>query len=389
MGKLPSDVSRRLPLIKHVLSSAVDHARLPEPFSSHAILELHDAVELFAQFLAEERGVPISKKADFLEYWPALTNALGRTFPKQVSMKKLNQARVGLKHSGVLPSRAEVDELTGQTIAFMDEASRLVFGVGFGDLSAVSLVGYEPAQGRLRQAEHFADGGEFVDASEMCALAFNETMYMFRTKSGDKWNYSPFPNLSRATRHKSPFTRDEWDRQSRNLASHLEKLSAAFAEIEPVLVMLTLGIEYRQFARFRDVTPSIMAMADGSLVVRADSRRTPTGRDVLFAIDFAIQAALRLREIDPEPPDSTGTAGFRSERVFAISMPGRNRASGYEIHGFLTEIGGGFEAWIRRDGHLERIRRGENRPKIEEYLKDYKRRELQRGGRNTETPGVT
>ena len=389
MGELPSDVSHRLPLIKHVLSSAVDDARLPEPFCSHAILELHDAVELFAQFLAEHIGVTMSRKADFLEYWPALTKALGRTFPKQVVMKRLNQARVGLKHSGVRPSRADVDDLAAQTITFMDEASRLVFRVPFGELSSVSLVGYEPAQGRLRQAEHFADCGDFLDASEMCALAFNETMYMFRTKSGDKWNYSPFPNLSRVTRHNSSFMQHEWDRQNRHLVSHLEKLSEAFAEIEPVLLMLTLGIEYRQFARFRDVTPSIIAMADGSLVVRTDSRRTPTGRDVLFAIDFAIQAALRLREIDPEAPDSAGTAPFQSERVFAISMPGRNRANGYQIHGFLTEIGGGFEAWIRHDGRLERIRRGENRPKTEEYLEDYKRRRLQNSGGSTETPSVT
>ena len=101
MTELPPDVSHRLPLIKHVLGTAIDHARLPEPFCSQAILELHDAVELFVQFIAEHVDVTLSKKADFLEYWPALTKQLDCAFPQQQTMKRLNQARVGLKHSGI------------------------------------------------------------------------------------------------------------------------------------------------------------------------------------------------------------------------------------------------------------------------------------------------
>ena len=87
------------------MSAALDYARLPEPFSSKAVLDLHDAVELFLQLVAEHLGATLSKKGDFLEYWPAINEKLGTDLPMQPAMKRLNQARVGLKHSGIRPSR--------------------------------------------------------------------------------------------------------------------------------------------------------------------------------------------------------------------------------------------------------------------------------------------
>ena len=380
MTELSSDASHRVPLIKHVLSTAIDHAKLPQPFCSSAILELHDAVELFVQFAAEHVGATLPKKADFLEYWPALSKQLGCALPKQQAMKRLNQARVGLKHSGVRLSRDEVDDLSEQTVAFMEEASRLVFRVAFSEISSVSIVGYEPAQSRLRHAENLLGSEAFVDAAALCAFAFDELMHLFREKSSGDWSYSPFPHLSEVA-HYSTFSMDyEWSKENRELSSHLETLSAAFGEIEPVLSMLALGIEYRQFARFRDVTPTICGALDGSHVVAGTSRRTPTKRDVLFAIDFVIKAALRLREIDPQPPDSAAATPFHSQLSFSIAMPGRGSASTHRIKGSLIQIGGGFEAWICRDQRLDRMMRGESREEVVGYLNRVRQREIGSGG---------
>ena len=383
MTELPPDVSHRLPLIKHVLGTAIDHARLPEPFCSQAILELHDAVELFVQFIAEHVDVTLSKKADFLEYWPALTKQLDCAFPQQQTMKRLNQARVGLKHSGIRPSRDEVDELSQKTVGFLEEASRLVFHVAFSELSSIRLVGYEPAQSRLRQAEQLAGSESFGDAADMCAVAFGELMHLFRVKSSDDWSYSPFPHLSDATRDSRISMGYGWAKQNRDLASHLKKLSQAFADIEPVLLMLALGIEYRQFARFRNVTPRIVAMADGSHFIAGEPRQTLTSRDSLFAVDFVIKAALRLREIDPQPPDSAVETPFESQSVFTIAMPGRGPATAYRVEGFLTRIGGGLEAWIRHGKRLDRIKRGGSREEIVEYLSNYKHSHIRGGGAET------
>ena len=384
MTELSSDTSHRLPFIKHVLSTAIDNARLPEPFCSQAILGLHDAVELFLQFLAEHVGATLSKKADFLEYWPALAERLGNPLPKQQAMRRLNQARVGLKHSGIRLSRDEIDELSRQTVAFLEEASRLIFGVAFSELSSVRLVGYEPSASRIQRAEHLAGNGSFDAAAEMCALAYDELMHLFLAKSSNEWSYSPFPHLSDATSYSGMSIGYEWEGQNRDLSSHLEKLSAAFADIEPVLLMLALGVEYRQFARFSNITPKVLAMADGSHVIAGPSRQTPTNRDILFAIDFVIRVALRLREIDPQPPDSSGDKLFDSQPDFVIVVPGRSAATNRRVSGYLTQIGGRYEAWIRCGERLDRIRRGESREEIVRYLSDYRQREIQRGGADAE-----
>ena len=390
MKELPSDTSHRIPLIKHILSTALDHAGLPEPFCSHAVLGLHDAVELFVQLISEHVGATVSKKAGLLDYWPALEKRLGRACPKQHAMRRLNQARVGLKHSGIRPSRDEVSELSEQTVAFLEEASLGILGIAFSELSSVRLVGYEPTASRLSRAEHLGGSGRFGEAAEMCALAFSELIHRFREKSGNEWDYSPFPRLSEATRYSRLSIGHRWPEQNRDLSEHLKKLSAAFAEIEPVLSMLTLGVEYRQFARFRGVTPRIVAMADGSYIVAGDTRRPPpTSGDIVFAIDFTITAALRLREIDPDPPNGGNESPFESKLVFRVVRPNhRKRGTRVDITGFMTRIGGGFEAWIRHGEELGRMKPGGSEEEVVRYLRECKQREIEGGATNAELSGT-
>lgn len=388
MKELPSDTSHRIPLIKHILSTALDHAGLPEPFCSHAVLGLHDAVELFVQLISEHVGATVSKKAGLLDYWPALEKRLGRAFPKQHAMRRLNQARVGLKHSGIRPSRDEVSELSEQTVAFLEEASLGVLGIAFSELSSVRLVGYEPTASRLSRAEHLGGSGRFGEAAEMCALAFSELMHRFREKSGHEWDYSPFPRLSAATRYSRLSIGHRWAEQNRDLSEHLKKLSAAFAEIEPVLSVLTLGVEYRQFARFRGVTPKIVAMADGSCIVADDTRRPRTNGDIVFAIDFTITAALRLREIDPDPPNGGSELPFESKPVFRVVRPNHRRRTRMNTTGLMMRIGGGFEAWIRHGEELGRMKPGGSEEEVMRYLRECKQREIERGATDAEFFGA-
>lgn len=386
MKELPSDTSHRVPFIKHILSSALDHAGLPEPFCSHAVLGFHDAVELFLQLVSEHVGATVSKKAGLLEYWPALEKQLGRAFPKQHAMRRLNQARVGLKHSGIRPSRDEVRELSQQTMAFLEEASREALGVAFNELSSVRLVGYEPTASRLRRAEHLGGAGRFAEAAEMCALAFGELMHRFRSNGDNEWSYSPFPRLSEATWYNGWPMGLRWAKQNRELSDHLEKLSAAFAEIEPVLTMLALGIEYRQFAKFRGTTPRIEAIGDGAYAVVGDMRRQPTNADIVFAIDFTIAAALRLREIDPDPPLGGSELPFESKEVFRLVRPSGGDGAEVVTTGLMARIGGGFEAWIRRGEELSEIKPGSSEEDVVSYLRGSRRREIERGAVDSELP---
>jgi hypothetical protein len=366
MAVLSEDQSDRLAFIKHVLNAALDHARLADPFCSNAIVGLHDAVEVFVQMIAEHVGAAVSKKADFLEYWPAIRESLGAELPLQPAMKRLNQARVGLKHSGIRPTRDQIEELSSKTVTFFDDSSRLVFGVPFDALSSAGLVGYEPAASRLRRAEKLLAEGELPGAVLMCALAFDEIVKLFRSTQ-DEWTRSPFPQLDRVKHFHGTSLGYEWSKNNRELASHLEKIGAAFAELEPVLLMLALGVEYRSLARFRKITPDVNGMMDGSNTVdQADT--VLNKRDVMFVIDFVTRAALRLREIDPNPPQAGTTHSFHSTPHFSVILPAHGTAPERPVNGALTEIGGGWEAWIFHGADLARVWRGDTRDAAIAYL---------------------
>ena len=387
MTVLSSDQTDRLAFIKHVLSTALDHARLPDPFCSNAILGLHDAVELFVQMMAEHLGAVVSKKADFLEYWPAIKSSLGADLPLQPAMKRLNQARVGLKHSGIRPTRDQIEDLSSKTVTFFDDSSRLVFGVPFDALSSASLVGYEPAASRLRRAEKLLADGDLQGVVLMCALAFDEIVELFRS-THDEWTRSPFPQLDRVKHSLGTSLGYEWSKNNRELASHLEKIGAAFAEIEPVLVMLALGVEYRSLARFRKVTPDVDGMMDGSNTIdRTDTALNK--RDVMFAIDFVTQAALRLREIDTNPPQGGAIYDFQSSPHFSVILRAHGTAPERPVNGVLAEIGGGCEAWIFHGADLARVWRGDTRDAAIAYLDKYKAQRIQDGARDASTSPST
>lgn len=379
MAQLQPDHSHRLAFIKHLLSAALDDARLPEPYSSKAILNLHDAVELFVQLVAETVGAAVSKKADFLDYWPALTATIGKEFPHQASMKRLNQARVGLKHSGIRPSRGEVDDLAAKTETFFDEASRLVFDTPFGLLSATSLVVYEPAAGRLRRAEELVALNDNAQAAQMCAVACAEGMSLFRSKTGDSWTRSPFPQLREMTRVSSIHMGMDWRTQNKALAKRLEQISAAFRDIEPVLLTLALGIEYRRYAKFMKLMPEVDAMMDGSYVV-SEPQSGLNARDIMFSTDFVTQAALHLQELDPDPPAGGSPQAFSSEPFFTVMLPARGNVSERRVLGELAQIGRGWEAWIRRETTVVRIYRGENHEHAVGYLRNWKEQRIKQDG---------
>jgi hypothetical protein len=330
-------------------------------------------VELFAHLAAEHTGASVPKKTDFMDYWPALKIVLGVDFPQQSAMKRLNQARVGLKHQGISPSREDIRNLAEKTATFFDEASQLVFGTPFFTLSTTSLVLYQPEASRLRRAEELSAAGSLEEASCMCALAFSELLERFRAQHLDTGSYSPFPHLSRATSFNIAFMPPGWEANNRELARHFQEWGLAFAEIEPVLLMVAIGLEYREFVRFGRVMPYVDRMMDGSAIIGESSKSLPSEQDIRVATDFATEAGLRLQELDSSPPRHAGDHLFSIEPLYDVGMPRKNKPE-LKLSASLVQIGGGFEGWIFHDDVLARVSRHEkNRDEVLNYLEQYKK----------------
>src|SRR5687767_13615592 len=103
----PADIMRRLAFAKYVYSLGILESRKRAPLSAAALFMFHDAVELFLEAGSEylDTGKP---QPNFLDYWDLLSKRSSEPISHKESMRRLNKARVSLKHHGTMPSGEDV-----------------------------------------------------------------------------------------------------------------------------------------------------------------------------------------------------------------------------------------------------------------------------------------
>lgn len=66
--------------------------------------------------------------------------------------------------------------------------------------------------------------------------------------------------------------------------------------------LLSLGLDYRRYARFRLLTPRVEHFMGGKrrllYVSRKEAERVASRDELVFCIDFVLESALRLQEFD-------------------------------------------------------------------------------------------
>lgn len=72
-----------------------------------ALLQLHDSAELLLQLSAEHVNAGEGSQG-FLDYWERLSSRVTGGIPHKEKMRRLNKARVNLKHNGTLPAREDL-----------------------------------------------------------------------------------------------------------------------------------------------------------------------------------------------------------------------------------------------------------------------------------------
>lgn len=114
---------QRLAFIQSLASMGEYQARQPEPLATLAVLALHDSVELFLHLAAEhvdaQPGQLSNKRMlKFEDYFGIINKAMSQdeTIPAnrlvhQAAMKRLNDARIALKHHGTPAARQAVEQL--------------------------------------------------------------------------------------------------------------------------------------------------------------------------------------------------------------------------------------------------------------------------------------
>lgn len=296
---LDESVTRRFAFIKYMYKVAVELSERPEPLCSASILTFHDAIELFLQLASE--CVDVSKNNIlFMEYWDLLSPKLPNSgLTQKEPMRRLNNARVALKHYGNLPSKLAIEGFRAGTTNFFEENTPLVFGVEFSDISLIELVQYIDAKNNLKEAEKHLKEKKIEDALDKVALAFAQLIDDYESRKPGRFFFGEsmtFLGTSLSSSLKGIYSFNS----ERELAKFIDNVKKSIESLQEAVKIISLGIDYRRYVEFRLLTPYIVKHLDGSyhIINQRGSKGIPTVEDVQFCIDFVIESAVTIQEFD-------------------------------------------------------------------------------------------
>lgn len=288
--------AKRLAFIKYVWRRADEVAQEPEPLSAAAVLSFHDAVELFLQ-LASEHVDSGSSSPGFMDYWELLGAKVPGGLGRKEAMRRLNKARVALKHHGTMPSALDIQSFRSSTRDFFEDNTPRVFGVTFEAVSLSAFVSPPETRAALDQAVSHLEQNDVEHSLEASATAFFHLLSHADKVVANRHGISPFESRQGIDRYaRSFFSFGDLDNRDRDLARFAQAVAAAIEEIRDALRLIALRVDYHRYLRFKQATPNVMQTGDGKLhlswfrtAVGSPELTAPLAR---FCIDFVLDASL-------------------------------------------------------------------------------------------------
>lgn len=286
---------RRLSFIRYLYGIGVDQSRQPEPCGAASILTFHDSVELFLQ-LASEHLDAGTQPEGFMDYWELLARKLPNgTLSQKESMRRLNKSWGNLKHAGTLPSSLDIEAFRASVSNFFEENTPTVFDLAFGSISLASLVKCAEARSSLEEASNLIQEGKLEEALDKIAIAFAQLISEYEKRNRAQLGHSPF------LFGESFSWRDTFFKQTCNysLQQFADKVGKSIESIQGGMKILSLGLDYRRFVKFKLLTPHVNLFINGGYeVVRLRENQPSSIHECQFAHDFVVESALHLQGVD-------------------------------------------------------------------------------------------
>ncbi len=300
-------IRERLAFIRYLSNHAIEQSYGPEPHCAAAILTFHDAIELFFGLSCEHLGVTgLKEKTYFNEYWDLIAQGLnGTKLTQEASIRRLNHARVMLKHHGIRPAKREVEFFRGAVMNFFQENTQLVFHIDFSELSLVDLVQFDVSRNHLKQAQGYLKQNMIASALEEVAIAFANLIQDYEQRKLGMGNISPFfplgdevPLYSSEMKFEQLNAGEEFKER---MAHFINRTNDSISFMQRIVRIVGLGIDYRKYARFNRLTPLVDLRSRGdpdiTWVNIVNFDEIPV-EDVQFCIDFVVESAIKLQEYD-------------------------------------------------------------------------------------------
>ena len=211
-------------------------------------------------------------------------------------MRRLNQSRVSLKHYGNRPIKSDIEGFRASTTNFFVENTSAIFGIEFVDISLIELVQYEKVKENLAEAEKALKEGKTKDALSKVGIAFAKLIDDYETRKEKSFGVSPF--FFEASMESSSVFGNSFDIQP----AIKEVVEKPIKALQDAMKILSLGIDYRRYTKFRLITPKIYRMSNKEYRVGGafipSNKYAPTSDDVKFCINFVIESAIIIQELD-------------------------------------------------------------------------------------------
>jgi hypothetical protein len=302
---LEATTLRRLAFAKLLYTLGVEQSRRQEPLSSAAVLNFHDAVEFFLQLAADTLDAPTKTGTTFMEYWEVLSTKVDDGITQKAAMKRLNKARVNLKHGGTFLPALEIESFKEATERFFAENTPRVFGVSLAEVSLVDLVLNGSVRDDLRAAQAALAADDLDDARRQAAFAFKRLLHDYDESLRDQHGRSPL-DLGESFTFLTSFHMGlgrssgggQGDPVERKLAEFVDKMKRTVEEIREALKFVSLGLDYRRYARFQMLTPEVFQTLNDPSYQTYEGEHLPriTHDDTEFCIEFVIESALVLQD---------------------------------------------------------------------------------------------
>ena len=294
---------RRLAFIKYLYQTAISQSRAPAPLNCASLLTMHDAVELFLQLASEHLNTG-AEKPTFVDYWDILNKRLApKELEQRESMRRLNKARVALKHHGTFPSDLDIESFRANTTSFFQDNTPLVFDIALDAVSLIEFVGPDLSRQQLKEAQDQIQKGDTLGALDNIALAFTGMIVDYEDRKRSTFYTSPFyfgRNMTFLSSFHMGFSGSSLSRPERQLGEFIDNVKESLEAMQDAIKMLALGIDYRKYSKFKMLTPHVIAVESGHPVIsrRFKDDEKPSQDDARFCLEFVIESALALAEFD-------------------------------------------------------------------------------------------
>ncbi len=280
----------RLALIKYLSHQATEQSIQPEPLNGLSVLQFHDSVELFLNLLCETQNIKVPQ--NFMDYWTEINKKnTPELLSHQTSMQKLNKARVGFKHHGIIPSKTDIESFRVMTLSFFTENYVKFFKLEYEKVSLLDLIENIKCKSHIQKAEE-----EFINKSlEEClnnlSKSFGYLLNAFESNKIDNRYRSPF-DFSDHFRSSIPSNLDNESKR------YLKSVTNSISKIQEILRLLTIGINYKQYVKFSAYVPGYSVTTSDEIIPHYVQRKTFSYEDFEFCKNFIIDTAFKLQESD-------------------------------------------------------------------------------------------